>query len=80
MLHVPAFSAHGNKDGHCITQKGTQPSQTCSGGILVLNTQLFAFCYLLMFFAIGLDKSNPIQPNPYCLFNGFVWLFSSYEL
>jgi len=31
-----------NKDEHCITQKDTQPNQTCSGG--PINAQLFAIC------------------------------------
>jgi hypothetical protein len=44
-----------SKDGHCITQKDTQPSQTCSGGFI--KTQLYAIC--CCFFAIG--EYNPIQ-------------------
>ena len=31
---------HGSKDQHCITQKDTQPSQTCSGEFI--KTQLYA--------------------------------------
>ena len=33
---------HESKDEHCITQNGTQPSQTCSGGMI--DTQLCVFC------------------------------------
>ena len=41
------YSIHGSKDEHRITQKDTQPSQTCSGGFI--NAHFFAICYLLVF-------------------------------
>jgi len=37
------------KDEHLITQKDTQPSQTCSGGYI--KTQLYTVC--CCFFAVG---------------------------
>ena len=46
---------HESKDEHCITQKDTQPSQTCSGGFI--KTQLCAICWC--FFAI--KEYIPIQ-------------------
>ena len=33
---------HGSKDENYITQKDTQPSQTCSGGFI--KTKLYAVC------------------------------------
>ena len=36
------YRVHESKDEHCITQKGTQPCQTCSGGFI--KTQLYASC------------------------------------
>jgi len=38
-----------SKDEQCITQKGTQPSQTCSEGFI--KTQPYAIC--CCFFPIG---------------------------
>ena len=52
-----------SKDEHCITQKGTQPSQTGSEGFI--KTQPYAIC--CCFFAIGecnlinSNFSNPIK-------------------
>jgi hypothetical protein len=48
-----------SKDEHCITQKDTQPSQTCSGGFI--KTQLCAIC--CCFFSVG-ELGNIIQPYP----------------
>ena len=44
-----SYRIRGSKDEHCITQKDTQPSQTCSRGFI--KTQLYATC--CYFFAIG---------------------------
>ena len=44
-----SYRVHESKDEHCITQKDTQPRQTCSGGFI--KTQLYAIC--CCFFAIG---------------------------
>ena len=43
------LQVHESKGEHCITQKDTQPSQTCTGGFI--KTQLYAIC--CCFFAIG---------------------------
>jgi len=44
-----SYRVHESNDEHYITQKGTQPSQTCSG--VFIKTQLCAiYC---CFFAIG---------------------------
>ena len=40
---------HVSKDGRSITQRDTQPNQTCSGGFI--KTQPYAIC--CCFFAIG---------------------------
>jgi hypothetical protein len=42
------LQARESKDEHYMTQKGTQPSQACSGGFV--NTQLS--CYLLVFWGV----------------------------
>ena len=48
--HIITLRAcYDTKDEHSITQKDTQPSQTCSGGFT--KTQLYAVC--CCFFAIG---------------------------
>ena len=48
-LILQAYRVHASKDEHCITQKDTQPRQTCSGGFI--KTQLYVIC--CCFFAIG---------------------------
>ena len=36
---------HGSKDENYITQKDTQPSQTCSGGFIRINFYAICFCF-----------------------------------
>ena len=48
-LVLQAYRVYGSKDEHCITQKDTQPSQTCSGGFIKTQLRAIRCC----FFAIG---------------------------
>ena len=60
------YRVHESKDEHCITQKDTQPSQTCPGGLI--KTHLCAIC--CCFFAIG--EYNLIQSN--LIWSNQTWL------